>query len=141
LIVGSWVSEGADIAPLLSDPSVGLTKLEAEFSAEGSFLVRLQNQEGYSFELAGVYELGASAEGSVAEEGVIHTITLRQREPEASLSEGIWRVEGELLRYEVVQVDPPLPGSQLPPTQEAGFGSSSRGALGSDNVQLYRRRP
>ena len=60
---------------------------------------------------------------------------------EASTSEGLWRVEGDLLTYEVVQVQPPLPGGQTPPTPAGGFGSTNNGALGDDNVQRYRRQP
>lgn len=139
LIVGRWESTGADVAPLLRDPSVGLTRLEATFLSDLRFVVGVENQDGYYFELEGSYELRPSPTGDLLTEGQVHEITVRQTLPDVAVSEGIWRVEGDTLQYEVVQVEPPLPGAQTPPQREGGFGSTNNGALGTDNIQLYRR--
>ena len=89
---------------------------------------------GESFSLAGTYTTNEPDGGRE-----IHTIELYQTLPEASVNEGIWRVSDEVLTYEVVQVTPALPGTQTPPTQSGGFGSTNQGALGSDNIQIYRK--
>ena len=139
LIVGRWESTGTDVAPLLRDPSIGLTRLEATFLSDLRFIVGVDNQDGYHFELEGSYELRPSPTGDLLTEGQVHEIILRQTLPDVAVSEGIWRVEGDTLQYEVVQVEPPLPGAQTPPQREGGFGSTNNGALGTDNIQLYRR--
>lgn len=139
LILGRWESVGDDIAPLLRDPSVGLTRLEAEFFEDLRFVVGVDNQDGFHFELEGRYELRVAPNASLSAEGLLHEITLRQTLPDAAVSEGIWRVDGETLQYEVVQVEPPLPGAQTPPQRASGLGSTNNGALGADNIQRYRR--
>lgn len=139
LLIGRWESTGSDLAPLLSDPSIGLTRLEATFFSDLRFVVGVDNQDGYHFELEGTYELKNAPNTLLSDEGQIHEITLRQTLPEVTISEGIWKVEGDTLQYEVVQVEPPLPGAQTPPQQTVGFGSTNSGALGTDNLQIYRR--
>ena len=60
---------------------------------------------------------------------------LTQTEPYAATSEGIWQVQGDTLTYEVVETDPGL--GATPPAN--GFGSTSNGQFGDDNIQIYRR--
>ncbi len=136
ILVGEWVSEGADVAPLLREAPLSLSRLQANFKSDQSFLVTITNQQGESFNLSGQYSviLNQTITGP-------HEIELRQAQPEASFSQGIWTVENDILTYEVVQVEPPLPGNNTPPNAMSGFGSSNQGELGSDNVQVYRRRP
>ena len=138
---GRWLSVGADLSPILSDPSVDITRLDARFNSDMSFEVEVTNGDGFTFELAGTYSLTPAPNSDLTQEGITHQLTLSQTFPEASTSEGLWRVEGDLLTYEVVQVQPPLPGGQTPPTPAGGFGSTNNGALGDDNVQRYRRQP
>ena len=64
----------------------------------------------------------------------------RAGSPEAVRSTGIYRVDEDVLTYEVAQTDPPLAGV-TPPDAAAGFGSTNNGALGEANVQTYRRQP
>lgn len=133
-IIGIWRSEGSDVASLLREPPLSLSSLEARFDKNERFVVNITNTNGESFSLNGQFSvpMGASL-------GQTHPITLVQELPESSTSEGIWRVEGDLLTYEVVQTNPPLPGDNSPPSTTQGFGSTNRGELGSDNIQLYRR--
>ena len=43
------------------------------------------------------------------------------------------------MKYEVAQITPAIPGV-TPPTATAGFGSTSNGAFGQNNVQNYVRK-
>lgn len=127
---GAWVSEGADVAPLLRGTPSNVTRLAATFRADGRFSVQVTNRDRQRFTLAGTY---------TADDGTTPgTIELRQTEPDPVLSRGIWQVEGDTLTYEVAFVDPPIDGVS-PPTAEGGFGSTSGGRFGRDNVQIYRR--
>lgn len=133
-LLGVWISSGEDVAPLLSEPPARLSQLTAEFKANGELVVQVVNQNGENFSLVGSYLI---PEFTV--EGMIYSIEVNQSLPDPSTTQGIWRVEDEVLTYEVVQVDPPLPGSNSPPTVSSGFGSTNRGDLGSANIQIYRR--
>ncbi|MCA9558737.1 MAG: hypothetical protein KC583_09245, partial [Myxococcales bacterium] len=131
-IVGRWLSEGADLAPLLADPPASIRRIEATFGGDGRFRVVLTNDDLQSFELSGTYTTDPARDPA--------TITLSQAQPEAVRSTGIYRVDGDVLTYEVAQTDPPLAGV-TPPDAAAGFGSTNNGALGEANVQTYRRQP
>ena len=137
-LVGSWESVGADLAPLLSAAPFNLTRLSATFADDGSFVVSGENADRLTFDLSGSFEVTPAPGALSSAQGVIHEVTLTQTAPERAVSEGIWRVEGDTLTYEVVQVNPPLSG-QSPPTRAGGFGSSTNGMFGVDNVQTYRR--
>ena len=137
-LVGSWESAGADLAPLLSAPPFNLTRLSATFADDGSFVVNGENADRLTFDLSGSFEVTPAPGALSSAQGVIHEVTLTQTAPERAVSEGVWRVEGDTLTYEVVRVEPPLSG-QSPPTRVGGFGSSTNGMFGVDNVQTYRR--
>ncbi|MCB9523062.1 MAG: hypothetical protein H6702_06740 [Myxococcales bacterium] len=126
-IVGDWVSEGADVAPLLSGAPGNLRRLDATFTAAGAFDVVAVNADGQQIVLTGRYQ--------VDEGDRPPSIVLTQTEPYAATSEGIWQVQGDTLTYEVVETDPGL--GATPPAN--GFGSTSNGQFGDDNIQIYRR--
>ncbi len=129
-LVGAWTSEGPDVAPLLGGPPAHLIRLEATFGADGTLVVDLTNERLQRFSLTGTYVTDTASDPA--------WIEVTQTDPEPARSEGLWRVEGEVLTYEVAQVEPPLDGVS-PPDPEAGFGSTSGGRFGRDNVQTYRR--
>ena len=131
-LVGAWVSEGGDVAPLLAGPPANLIRLEAHFGADGALRVALTNERSQRFELGARYTLDSSTDPA--------GIEVVQHEPEPARLEGIWRVEGAVLTYEVAQTEPPI-ANVTPPTAAGGFGSTSHGAYGRDNVQTYRRAP
>lgn len=131
-IVGSWVSEGDDLSVLLAEPPASLVRLEVRFGDDGALLAAVTNERLQRFELRGSYTVDDSTDPA--------TIVVLQTEPEPARSEGIWAVEGDLLTYEVAQVEPPL-SNVSPPTAEGGFGSTSGGRFGRDNVQRYRSVP
>jgi hypothetical protein len=126
-VQGKWWSKGENMAPLLVN--LGFDSIYADFKIDQTYVVNAYTG-GIPVLLSGVY---VQQESTVAG---IWTITLNQNVPNVITSEGIFQVENNLMTYEVVQTEPPL-GS--PPTPEAGFGSSSGGALGTANVQKYVR--
>jgi len=139
-LVGAWESAGEDVAPLLRAAPFNLRRLAARFGADGAFVVSGENADRRTFDLEGTFALTPAPGAPLSALGVIHEVRLTQTAPERAVSVGVWRVDGDVLTYEVVQVEPPISG-QSPPTRAGGFGSSTNGAFGVDNVQTYRRAP
>ncbi|MFN3554989.1 MAG: hypothetical protein ACK4VN_03390 [Bacteroidales bacterium] len=130
-LVGKWVSEGENVAPLLV--GFNIAKIIADFKDNGTYLVESFDTEGVKTELVGVYTMEeSSVEG-------IWTIVLQQSQPTSLRSEGIFQIiekeNGREMKYEVVQTDPSL--GFAAPTPEGGFGSTGGGSLGVLNVQYY----
>jgi hypothetical protein len=132
-IIGKW--SAYDISAILG--SLGFDdSLYAEFYADQSYLVTAY-ASGVPITFEGVYTQAKSANDD------IWNITLNQTaqagQPTELTSEGIFKVfpaAQDSMWYEVAQVDPAIPGV-TPPTADAGFGSTSGGALGTTNVQKY----
>ncbi len=138
-IVGVWVSQGDDVAALLAGPGVNVVRLDVEFRADGTFVASYVDLDDRVAEFAGRFQTDTRTEP--------HGIVLDQSMPQTVRSEGIWRLApvaagrmsaGDVLTYEVAQTQPPLNGVSAP-TPSAGFGSTSAGDFGTDNVQTYRR--
>ena len=131
-VVGVWESSGADVAPLLV--ANGFSSIDAEFFADGTYLVKGYLTAGGSINFVGVYEQKKSDVDGIYE------IKLIQSAPSSAISEGILQITVEnqvrVMTYEVAQVDPSIAGV-TPPTAEGGFGSTSDGAFGVWNVQRF----
>lgn len=123
VIVGKWRAPVP--APLLVS---FVDSIHVEFRNNQTYIVN-SFKDGASVDLEGTY---------VTEDGVgpIRNIILEQSSPTDLTSQGIYRVSGNELTYEVAQTTPPQPGV-TPPTAEAGFGSTSDGAYEDMNVQHY----
>lgn len=128
-IVGTWLSEGDDIADFLAGPPLNAVRIDAEFMADGSYLVTSTDGDGTEIDFVGTYTVDESTDPA--------TIVLEQTSPTTATSEGIWQVDGGVLTYEVAQTVPEVAGV-TPPTVEGGFGSTSGGAFGMMNVQIFR---
>jgi len=133
-IVGSWLSEGANVAPLLFNPPFRVRRIQATFNRDGSYTVVQRDSAGVETTLRGTYTTSAGT-GTGANAN-IRNIIANQSTPTALTATGIYEVSGTQLRYEVVQTQPPIAGV-TPPTATAGFGSSAGGLLGQTNVQRY----
>jgi hypothetical protein len=129
-IQGKWQSSGADVAPLLVN-LFGIDSLYAEFNTNNTYLVRQWASGTELVSLTGVYTQANSGVNG------IWTIEVNQSAPSALISEGIFKVEGNMMMYEVVQTNPDI--QAVPPTPQGGFGSTNGGALGNLNVQTYRK--
>lgn len=127
-IVGTWVSEGNNVAPLLVQ-LFKIKKITATFNDNGTYEVVQVDSADASLTLTGTY----SAEKSTV--GEIYTLVANQQAPATLTSEGIFEVTGTTMRYEIVQTSPSI--GAVPPTAEAGFGSTNGGALGTINIQTY----
>lgn len=130
-LIGNWISEGENVAPLLL--AFDIVKITAEFKEDGSYHVESFDSEDVMTVFSGVYTMEESA---VAD---IWNITLVQSAPTSVTSQGIFQIietdNGREMKYEVVQTEPSLGFS--PPTAEGGFGSTGDGVLGENNVQYY----
>lgn len=136
-IVGVWLSAGTNVAPILDvifAAAGGVDSVYATFNSDKSYSVHQVNGDGTVVDYAGTY---SNAKSSV---GDIYTIIANQTDPYPATSEGIYEIDRtqtpHFMRYEVVQTS----GSQnVPPTPEAGFGSTNGGTLGTSNIQNYIR--
>lgn len=134
-IMGSWVSEGDNVAPLLVT-YFNVAKVTAAFNADYTYLVHQFNIGNTTttpdLVFSGTYEIEKSTTGN------IWTITCHQELPYAADASGIFEVKTspEVLWYEVAQTT----GTQnVPATPAGGFGSTNGGTLGVMNVQKYTR--
>ncbi|MFW5708308.1 MAG: carboxypeptidase-like regulatory domain-containing protein [Bacteroidota bacterium] len=132
-IVGTWVSEGDNVAPLLAE-YLDIVKIDAEFRTDGTYTVYSYTSEEVETVFEGIYTQNKTTYGQIWE------ITLEQTVPSAVTSEGIFEITvnpaggPRTMMYEVVQTNPSLGTA---PTAAEGFGSSSGGTLGDTNIQHY----
>ena len=135
-IVGTWVSRGEDVAPLLVT-FFQVDSIVATFNANQTYEV-LQYAGGATapLTLTGTYAQTLSSVGT------IWTITVDQSAPSSLTSEGIFEVDPSgnpnSIRYEIAQTSPDIGATA--PTPQAGFGSTSGGSVGDTNIQVYKRR-
>jgi hypothetical protein len=122
-IHGTWVSEGANLAPGFAP--FGISRIVATFNANGTYVVR-STIGANQFEQTGTYTSQASAFGQ------IRTIDLLQQTPNQLNARGIYEVDGTTMRYEVIDVS-----QGTPPTAQGGFGSS---VAGSDPAGHWTQR-
>jgi hypothetical protein len=136
-IMGKWISEGSNVAPLLVT-YFKVLKVSAEFKTDFTYVVNQFNVGNTTttpdLVFTGTYVIAKSATGN------IWTVTCNQELPYTAVASGIFEVKTspEVLWYEVVQTS----GTQnVPPTPAGGFGSSNGGTLGVLNVQKFVRVP
>lgn len=136
-IMGSWISEGSNVAPLLVT-YFKVLKVTAEFKTDYTYKVNQFNIGNTTttpdLVFTGTYVISKSTTGN------IWTITCSQELPYTATASGIFEIKTspEVLWYEVVQTS----GTQnVPPAPAAGFGSSNNGSLGVLNVQKFVRVP
>lgn len=131
-IVGTWISQGEDIAPGLAGPPFLNVEIVATFNADNTYNVESLDTNGSTISFTGTWVAGApNAEG-------IRSILLEQATPFAAVSSGIFRINGSRMEYEVIQQG--LTGVE-PPTVEGGFGSTLIGGnpTGAFWIQRYSR--
>lgn len=132
-IQGKWQSSKSNVAPLLVT-LFQIDSIYAEFRTNNTYEVRQWNRDGVQLPtLTGTYTQAKSNVGN------IWTIRVEQTQPSALISEGIFEITGNTMKYEIVQTQPDI--QAVPPTPQGGFGSTNGGALGQANVQTYVRVP
>ncbi|MCC5927064.1 MAG: hypothetical protein JJU41_10950 [Bacteroidetes bacterium] len=134
LIVGSWTSQGEDVAPGLAGAPFNTVRIDAVFNENGTYNVVSIDANDAQVTFTGTYELGPETPSGIRQ------IILSQSEPVAVTSTGIFQVDGNRMTYEVIQTTPAIENFN-PPTVEGGFGSTSFGtvALGPTWIQRYSR--
>jgi hypothetical protein len=135
-IVGVWKSEGAgNVAPGLASLSK-TRKIDATFNKNGTYVVVSTDSTNATVTFSGTW--AASAETPTQP---IRTITLNQTVPSSVVASGIFKVEGTLLTYEVLQTSPAIPGFAAP-TIAGGFGSTSYNnfPLGATWIQKFTKQ-
>lgn len=131
-IVGTWLSEGADLSDLFAGEPFNYVEVQAVFRANGRSEVHATDTDGATYDITGTYTVDAATDPA--------TITVQQTSPYEATAEGIWSVAGDTLTYEVVQTVPDY--GFAPPTPSSGFGTTSGPNLEpGTNVQTYRRAP
>lgn len=127
---GTWLSAGANVAPLLAGAPFNIDSIKANFATNQTYTVTSYSG-GTQTVLTGTYLQAASSVGA------IWNITVNQTSPSALTSEGIFEVSGNNMTYEIVQTQPAI--GVAPPTAVLGFGSTGGGAFGMANIQKYVR--
>lgn len=136
-IIGKWLSEGTNVAPLLVT-YFKVLYVTAEFKSDFTYKVNQFNIGNTTttpnLVFTGTFVIEKSTVGN------IWKITCNQELPYVAVASGIFEIKAspELLWYEVVQTS----GTQnIPPTPVLGFGSSNGGTLGVLNIQKFVRVP
>ncbi|GEM_PF-1011379 len=136
-IVGKWLSEGTDVAPLLYNPPFNIRSIEATFKSDGSYIVVQTDSSDVSSTLTGSYVTADG--GAAAPNDGIRMVTVNQGSPASITAEGIYEVtvgaSEVTMQYEIAQTQPDIGVTK--PTPEGGFGSTANGAIGTANVQNY----
>ncbi|MCS7052626.1 MAG: hypothetical protein NZM09_02705 [Ignavibacterium sp.] len=131
-IVGTWISEGADVAPGLVS-TLKTVRIVATFNSNKTYNVVATDSAGAQVTYSGTYSVTENA-GTT-----IRSITLNQTQPTSVTSQGIYQVGSNgFLKYEVIQTTPAIPGF-TPPTAAEGFGSTkyNNTSLGQTWVQNF----
>lgn len=116
-IVGTWISEGSDVAPGLA-ATLKTVRIVASFNANNTYSVIAKDSAGVEVTFSGTYSVSENS-GTT-----IRSITLNQTVPTSITSQGIYEVgTNGYLKYEVIQTVPEIAGFTAPVAAE-GFGST-----------------
>ncbi len=135
-IVGTWLSTGKNVAPILHylfSADGGVDSVTAVFMENNRYTVKQINKNKTTKDYVGSYTVDKSANLSIIK------IKLEQESPGATSNEGIYQIftaSPDSMKYEVVQLSST---SNTAPTPEKGFGSTNNGAFGVNNIQRYIR--
>lgn len=130
-IYGTWVSEGSNVAIGLR-LTLKTKKIVATFNENNSYTVVATDSNNVSVTYTGTFQSAGKTDT------LIYPITLTQQTPVSLTSQGIYQIKGNVMTYEVIQVNPPIQGF-TPPTVEEGFGSTKYNGvkLGVTWVQIF----
>ena len=136
-LIGSWISQGADVAPLLAGAPFNNTKITASFMDDGTYSVVSFDTSNKELDYAGTYQTMASTVGNIIQ------IRCSQVMPSTAQAEGMYQIDTSVtparMQYEVVQTQP-TNGLQ-PPSPDKGFGSTIyNGMQISTLIQKYSRQ-
>lgn len=136
-IIGTWVSQGADVAPLLAGAPFNNVKITATFKDDGTYSVVGIDSSNKEIDYTGTYQIMPSTAGNIVQ------IRLSQVTPSTAQAEGMYQVDTsqtpQRMQYEVVQTQPT--NGLSPPTPDKGFGSTVyNGMQIATLIQKYSRQ-
>lgn len=136
-LIGSWLSQGADVAPLLAGAPFNNVKVTATFNADGTYTVVSFDTSNKEIDYAGTYETMDSGINGIVQ------IRLTESSPTTAQVEGMYQIDTtqkpERMQYEAVQTQPT--NGLTPPTPDKGFGSSLfNGKQISTLIQKYSKQ-
>ncbi len=136
-IIGTWVSQGADVAPLLAGAPFNNVKITATFKNDGSYSVVGIDSSNKEIDYTGTYQIMQSGVGNIIQ------IRLSQVMPSTAQADGMYQIDTSQtpnrMQYEVVQTQPT--NGLTPPTPDKGFGSTVyNGMQISTLIQKYSRQ-
>lgn len=141
-IVGTWVSEGANIAYGLRLAPFKIKKIVATFNANKSYTVVQTDSANVSTTLTGTFTNTESTYSDTSslygtKNAKVWDIVANQSSPTALTATGIYAISGTAMTYEIIQTTPPIAGVNAP-TAQGGFGSTTiAGVKYSIYVQKY----
>jgi hypothetical protein len=130
-IVGTWVSQGSNVAYGLR-LLLKTVKIVAVFNANNTYTVNQTDSSNTVTTFTGTYSTTAStyldtASLSFTKGATIINIVANQATPSAVISTGIYAISSTNMSYEIIQTSPAL--GVNPPTPAGGFGSTSVGVV------------
>lgn len=128
-IVGTWVSEGTNVAYGLGVAPFNVSKIVATFNANFSYTVVQTDKSNVTTTFTGTYTnpVSTSTDASTTtgtQGATIYNIVANQSSPSAVTATGIYAISGTKMTYEVIQTTPALTGVSAP-TAAGGFGSTT----------------
>ncbi len=128
-IVGTWISEGANVAPGLGAAPFNVSKIVATFNTNKSYTVVQTDKSNVTTTLTGTYTNPASTSTDASTTtgtlgATIYNIVANQSSPAAVTAAGIYAISGTKMTFEVIQTTPALAGVSAP-TAAGGFGSTT----------------
>ena len=141
-IVGTWLSEGANVPAGLSGAPFNVSKIVATFNANKSYTVVQTDKSNVTTTFTGTYTNTAStstdASATTGTQGAtIYNIVANQSTPSPVISTGIYAISTTKMTYEIIQTTPAITGVTAP-TAAGGFGSMTYvGVKLSIYVQKY----
>ncbi len=127
--IGTWLSAGANVSPLLSGPTFNIDSIRVVMNDNKTITTATHVKDGAWATLTGTYAV------TKADKGDVHSIEIVYN---AYSQGGIIQVtkgNPDTMQLEVIQTVPAIPFT--PRTPETGFGSDV--ALGVLNIQKYVR--
>jgi hypothetical protein len=119
-LIGSWLSAGADVAPLLAAAPFNNVQITATFNTDKTYAVLGIDKDNKMLPYNGTYELTESDVPG------IFNIVCHQVMPQTATAEGMLQIDTTVMparmQYEVVQTQPT--NGLTPPTADGGFGST-----------------
>jgi hypothetical protein len=141
-IVGTWVSDGANVAFGLRLAPFKVKKIVATFNENKTYTVVQTDSSNVNTTFTGTYTNTESSytdtlSTSFTKGAKIYSIVANQSTPSAVIATGIYAISTTNMSYEVIQTSPVLAGV-LPPTAAGGFGSTTiAGTKYSIYIQKY----